>query len=103
SCDQAREGAERLALAMLMTKSRTIRSLEQQTSVVSDNSGLDATAILSDWDSAKIKALLRRPIFDPATYGRIRFHHRSVQEYLAAAHLLRLRARNLPRSAMRRL
>ncbi len=103
SYDQAREGAERLALAMLMTKSRTIRSLEQQTLVVSDNSALDATAVLSDWDSAKIKALLRRPIFDPATYGRIRFHHRSVQEYLAAAHLLRLRARNLPRSAMRRL
>ena len=52
---------------------------------------LDASMILTDWNEAERRSLLRRAIFDPATYGRVRFHHRSVQEYLAARCLKRLR------------
>ena len=48
---------------------------------------LDAATILPDWTPAERQALLRRALFDPATYGRVRFHHRSVQEYLAARRL----------------
>jgi len=33
---------------------------------------------------------LRRGIFAPSTYGRVRFHHRSTQEYLTACWLKRL-------------
>lgn len=40
--------------------------------------------VLNDWDPADVKALLRLPIFDEATYGRVRLHHRTVHEYLAA-------------------
>jgi hypothetical protein len=52
---------------------------------------LDPADILVDWTEKERQALLRRALFDPATYGRVRFHHRSVQEYLAARRLLTLR------------
>ena len=47
--------------------------------------------------------MLRRPLFDPATYGRIRFHHRSIQEYLAARHLEVLRKHGMPKKGLFRL
>jgi hypothetical protein len=40
-----------------------------------------------DWDGNLIKTLLTRPIFDIASYGRIRFHHRRIEEYLTAGWL----------------
>jgi len=94
SADKAKEGLERLALSMLLTKTRTIRSPEQ-TTMKNDIGSLDATSILTDWSTPQVKALLRLPIFDPATYGRVRFHHRSIQEFLAARRLLHLREKNL--------
>lgn len=39
---------------------------------------------LPDWSSVEIAELLRHPLFDEATYGRVQLHHRSVQEFLAA-------------------
>ncbi|WP_457939807.1 hypothetical protein [Mesorhizobium sp. 10J20-29] len=46
--------------------------------------GLAATAVLPRWTPAEIGVLLQRPIFDGAIYGTVRFHHRSVREFLAA-------------------
>jgi hypothetical protein len=40
-----------------------------------------------DWSSAMGKAMLSRAVFDAASYGRIRFHHRRIAEYLAASWL----------------
>jgi hypothetical protein len=57
---------------------------------------LDPAEILPDWTEARRNALLRRGIFAPATYGRIRFHHRSTQEYLTARWLDRLHRNNCP-------
>lgn len=37
-----------------------------------------------------MQTLLNRPLFDEATYGRVRFHHRSVREFLTARWLLHL-------------
>lgn len=45
---------------------------------------IDAQELLPDWSADDVSELLRRPVFDVATYGRVRLHHRSVQEYLAA-------------------
>lgn len=42
-------------------------------------------------------------MFDPATYGRVRFHHRSVQEYLAACRLRALRDTGMSTKALFRL
>lgn len=44
--------------------------------------------LLADWGTApEIAALLERPIFSEAGYGRVRFHHRSVLEFLAASQI----------------
>ena len=100
---KARLGAERLALALALTRTRTIRAPEQALDVHQAEGVLDAARILPDWTEAERQTLLRRALFDPATYGRIRFHHRSVQEYLAACHLRRLRERGMSTKALLRL
>ena len=84
---KARLGAERLALALALTRTRTIRSPDQTLHSRRADGVLDAATLLPDWTPAERQALLRRALFDPATYGRVRFHHRSVQEYLAARRL----------------
>ncbi|GAA0623977.1 hypothetical protein GCM10009422_20300 [Brevundimonas kwangchunensis] len=94
--EKALEGAERLALAMLLARERTIRAPEQAVASTSEQSSLNAETVLSNWTPQQVKTLLRRAIFDPATYGRVRFHHRSVQEYLAACRLVHLREQGLP-------
>ncbi len=102
SVDKAIEGASRLALAMLVTRRLTIRH-----SVASDaiegEAALDPTIILSDWNPNERKALLERPLFGFASYGRVRFHHRSIAEYLAAERLRALRERGMPFRALKRL
>ncbi|MDR0769824.1 MAG: hypothetical protein LBE75_01295 [Burkholderiales bacterium] len=102
SLEKAMDGAERLALAMLLTKTRTIRALEPII-VPDDRNSLNAQLILMDWSVEQVKALLRRSMFDPATYGRVRFHHRSVQEFLAAQRLDKLSRQGLPKHNLRRL
>jgi len=97
---RAREGAERLALAMALTRTRTIRAPEQAADVQPVDGALDASAVLKDWDHVQRRALLSRGLFDPATYGRVRFHHRSVQEYLGACRLNRLRQKGLSTKAL---
>ena len=101
STDQAIEGLERLALAMQLTKTRTIQVPEQPAEYTT--SSLDAVTILSDWNLGEIKGLLRRSIFDPATYGRIQFHHRSIQEFLAARRLKKLLEKGMPKRELHRL
>ncbi len=100
---QAVEGVERLALAMLLARTRTIRSPEHAIQGGSDRHALSAEEILDDWSPKQIQALLRRGIFDPATYGRVRFHHRSVQEFLAARRVVKLRELGIPEREVRNL
>ena len=100
---QARLGAERLALALFLTRTRTIRSPEQAPNIHRSDGVLDPARILSDWTEEQRQALLRRALFDPATYGRVRFHHRSIQEYLAARRLQALRDQGMSTKALFRL
>lgn len=101
--DEAREGAERLALALARTRTRTIKVPEALLNDHVDTSMLDPEEVLGDWTAAKRNALLRRPIFDVATYGRVRFHHRSVGEYLAACRLRKLKAAGLSKRQLLRI
>jgi len=103
SPEKARQGAERLALALQLTKCRTVRSVDLMPETDHDDGILDPDLPLPDWRLDERQSLLRRAVFDPATYGRIRFHHRSVQEYLAARRLLALIKQGTPRSAIRRM
>lgn len=86
----ARLGAERLALSLYLSKTRTIRIPGGANEAKVTATGLDATALLSDWKPAHVKALLSLGVFDPSTFGRVRFHRRGVEEYLAACRLRNL-------------
>lgn len=102
SVDKAIEGASRLALAMLVTRRLTIRHSAAADSI-NEEAALDPAVILSDWNPNERKALLERPLFGFASYGRVRFHHRSVAEYLAAERLWTLRGLSMPFRALKRL
>lgn len=102
SVDKAIEGACRLALAMQVTRRLTIRH-SAASDILDDEAALDPEIILSDWHRNERKALLERPLFGFASYGRVRFHHRSVAEFLAAERLLTLRERGMPFRALKRL
>ena len=100
---KARLGAERLALAVALTRRRAIRSPEQAVVSEATDGILDAAGILADWTEEERQTLLRCALFDPATYGRLRFHHRSIQEYLASCQLWRLRKQGMSIRALFRL
>jgi len=98
SPEDAREGAERLAGALTLGKSFTLRAPGYDPDPSLAAGALDPAQILPDWTEARRNALMRRGIFAPATYGRIRFHHRSTQEYLTARWLDCLLHNNCPRN-----
>ena len=100
---EARAGAESLALGLALTRTRTIGSPERSVGATPADGVLQADAILPGWTEGRRQSLLRRALFDPATYGRIRFHHRSVQEYFAACKLRGLRDKGMSRAALFRL
>lgn len=45
---------------------------------------LDAHTVLRGWKPADIQLLLATAIFDEASFDRVKFHHRSIREHLAA-------------------
>ncbi|MAK91876.1 MAG: hypothetical protein CMI13_11655, partial [Oleibacter sp.] len=102
SIDKAIEGAARLALAMQMTRRLTIRH-SAASDIAAESASLDPAIILSDWQPGERKALLERSLFGFASYGRVRFHHRSVAEYLAAQRLMSLRRQGMSFRALKRL
>ncbi len=95
---RARRGAERLAAALTFGKSFTLRAPDHDPDPSLTSGALDPSIILDDWTEAARAALTRRGVFSPSTYGRLRFHHRSTQEYLTAEWLHRLLEENCPRS-----
>ena len=77
---RVREGVRLIAAAVTMAQEQTIRVPDG-----ADNTkGIPVADILPDWDETERAALLSRPIFDEAIYGTVRFHHRSVREFLTA-------------------
>lgn len=91
---RAREGAEWLAAATLLCKQQQFK-VPDETFLVQD--ALDPTNCLPEhWEPGEVAALLSRPLFDSATYGQIRFHHRRVSEYLAAQWICKRMAEGCP-------
>lgn len=99
---KAIDGASRLALAMLVTRRLTIRH-SAASDAIEDEAAVDPAIVLADWSQNERKALLERPLFGFSSYGRVRFHHRSVAEYLAAHRLQVLVERGMPFRALKRL
>jgi hypothetical protein len=103
SDERAFEGASRLALAALLTRKLTIRYSAESDKVQSAEAALDAGKVLTNWSQPEKDTLLERGLFGFANYGRVRFHHRSVLEYLAAKRLDALLSRGVPVRAIKRI
>ncbi|WP_202385480.1 NACHT domain-containing protein [Altericroceibacterium endophyticum] len=104
SADKALEGARRLALAASLSRKLTLRhSAEADREGDPADAPLDPSSILHDWTQDERTTLLERSLFGFASYGRVRFHHRSVIEYLAAEHLLALREQGVPVRSIKRI
>jgi len=101
--EKALEGASRLAIAALLTRKLTLRHSAEADKGGEEGAALDPSAILPDWSAAERETLLERALFGFASYGRVRFHHRSVIEYLAARHLESLLSRGMSMKAVKRL
>lgn len=99
---RARQGAARLALAAMLTGKLSIRYSEDS-DPGTNGAALDPRKILTDWGSDEIRTLLERALFSFASYGRVRFHHRSVMEFLAAEHLQTLMGDGMSPRALRRI
>jgi len=87
SDEDAFEGAKQLALAALLTRKLSFRHSAEADKGGEPGTALDPATILPDWPSDKRETLLERPLFGFASYGRVRFQHRSFIEYLAAKQL----------------
>jgi len=76
------KAAQLLAAAVILCKESSIKQPEEEEP--KNNIGIPSNQILKDLQPKQIDTLLSQPIFDIPTYGVVRFHHRSVREYLAA-------------------
>lgn len=103
SDDKALEGARKLALAALLSRKLTLRHSAESNLGDAGEQALDVNTLLSDWTKDERQVLLERPLFGFASYGRVRFHHRSVIEYLAAEQIRVLLEKGLTVKAAKRL
>lgn len=74
------KGIRLLAAATTLLKESLIRVPDGS----NNTTGITPDDILTDWSTSRISNLLACPVFDEALYGTVRFHHRSVREYLTA-------------------
>lgn len=103
TAEKAWEGASRLALAALLTRKLTLRHSKEADDNSELGAALDPVKILPHWSHPEQKTLLERALFGFASYGRVRFHHRSVIEFLAAKRLQQLIDRGMGIRAVKRL
>lgn len=87
SVEQARQGVQRLALATILSRRLAIRYSAGADAEDSGEAPIDPRVLLQDWSANEITTLLERPVFAEGGYGRVRFHHRSVMEFLAACQI----------------
>jgi len=78
--ERAREGARRLAAAVVLTGQVGL-NVPDDTSV---KPGIEAESVLADWEPKDVRTLLERGIFNDIIYGAVRFRNRDVRELLAA-------------------
>lgn len=93
SRQRAHQGAMLVAAASTLAHEPTIQVPDGS----HNSKGLRIKVLLSDWDDIECSTLLSRPIFDEAIYGTVRFHHRSVREYLTAEWFATLLSRQTSR------
>jgi hypothetical protein len=96
---RAMAALERIGASMVFGRIATIEIPDSELNLDRSGSALSLSDALPDYTGPERGDLLTRPVFDPATFGRTRFHNDNfgvVRGYLAARWLLRLRRNNLP-------
>lgn len=93
--DRAREGVELLAVASLLTRQVNLR-IEDEREITLVSAVNIRDVLPPSWPNDQQKAVLDRALFDAASYGMLRFHHRRHSEYLAAKCMLRFLNNNCP-------
>ncbi len=92
--ERARSGAECLAAATVFCRKFTFQ-IPGETNAAAQ--AIDALACLPpDWRNEEVRALLNHALFDGASYGHIRFHHRRLSEFLAARWIQGLMVKGCP-------
>lgn len=99
AAERARQGSRFLAAATTLAQNPTIRVPDG----AENSKGIAVQSVLPTWDDKDQSTLLLRPIFDEAIYGAVRFHHRSVQEYLTAEWFAELLKRETSRRTIETL
>ena len=77
---RAREATKVIAAAMVLTGNPVICIPDES----QEREGMEAEALLPDWNQSDIKTLLERALFDGPMYGAVRFRNREVRELLCA-------------------
>lgn len=103
SLERSLDGASQLALASLLARKITIRHSANADRFDTTDAALDPERILMEWTPSERTTLLERPLFGFSSYGRVRFHHRSVTEFLAAHRIKVLLTRGMSMRAAKRL
>jgi hypothetical protein len=101
--DQAGEALERIGAALVFGQKTTLCIPDSEIVLSGSNPGFDLADVLPDWSGDYRARLFSRPVFDPATFGRVRLHNDNegvVRAYLAARWLHRLRRANLSRTGL---
>lgn len=102
--DKARQGAEILAAAVIFCRRfNFIVPDDPIDPKLAADSLAPSEALPHDWTPKQMHALLDRAIFDVALYGRVRFHHRSIAEFLTARWLSERLKNNCPFSEIESL
>jgi len=94
---RAMEALERVGAALDFGRTDKIVIPDSQLSFQPAAPDFNLDAILPDWSAGHRLRLLSRPVFDPATFGRVRLHNDNlgeVRSYLAARWLWKRRQTN---------
>ena len=99
SMDEARKGLERIGAALHLSGAETVMLPTEGIADGAGGGGLALQSVLTDWPRDQQLRLLSRPVFDPATLGRVRLHNDNdgtVRAYLTARWLHARLAANCP-------
>ena len=97
-----REGVEAVCASLHLSRHLAIAIEGRLDDALKDSIPL-RSCLPPDWSEQEQRSLIQRPIFDGATFGRIRLHHRTHQDYLAACWLRALMDAECPYSKLREL
>ncbi len=94
--EKAYDGAKFVATQLTLGQQRLLSWPIEAGQGITNQEAMDPSAVLPDFSGSETTRLLNRAIFDPATFGAVRLHHRDVQELLCAQWLLHRLADGCP-------